>query len=160
MARNVTPAIRWKVFARDDFTCRYCGRSPPDVVLNCDHVEAVAHGGSDNLANLVTACIECNAGKGAKKIEAKPDDADKREIADQTIKSSPQVLKTVLEVLEAEGERLAREGVRIEAVALCMALVGIRVACMLCDVAPLPKRISKKRFLAICASQFDELNDQ
>ena len=159
MARSsIKPNVRWKVLARDDFTCRYCGRSPPDVVLNCDHVLAVANGGTDDEKNLVTACDECNAGKGVKKLTPQPADTEKREIADQTIKNAPQVMETVFNVLSAEGERLTENGVRIEAVAMCMALVGIRVSCLLFDVAPLPKRVGKKRFLAICASQFDEIN--
>jgi hypothetical protein len=54
---------RWIVLERDNFTCRYCGRSAPDVVLQVDHVTARAMGGKDNPENLVTACFDCNQGK-------------------------------------------------------------------------------------------------
>lgn len=54
---------RWVVLERDNFTCRYCGRSAPDVVLEVDHVESLALGGADVIENLVTACFDCNRGK-------------------------------------------------------------------------------------------------
>lgn len=56
---------RFEVFKRDDFTCRYCFRRTPAVVLEIDHVVPVADGGSNDPMNLVTACWECNAGKSA-----------------------------------------------------------------------------------------------
>lgn len=60
----VTPKVRFEVFKRDNFTCRYCGRKTPEVVLEVDHVVPVAEGGTDDMDNLVTACWECNRGKG------------------------------------------------------------------------------------------------
>ncbi len=54
----------WRVLKRDQFTCRYCGRKPPDVKLQVDHVRALANGGKTVLENLVTACTSCNIGKG------------------------------------------------------------------------------------------------
>lgn len=56
---------RFEVFKRDNFTCRYCCRTTPDVVLEIDHVVPVVDGGSDDPMNLVTACWECNAGKSS-----------------------------------------------------------------------------------------------
>lgn len=57
--------LRWQIFSRDDFTCQYCGRKAPDVVLEVDHKNPVANGGDWELTNLVTACSACNRGKGA-----------------------------------------------------------------------------------------------
>lgn len=54
---------RWQVLERDNFTCRYCGRSVPDVVLEVDHVVSRFDGGSDLEDNLVTSCFDCNQGK-------------------------------------------------------------------------------------------------
>lgn len=54
---------RFEVFKRDNFTCRYCGRTTPEVVLEIDHVVPVAEGGSNDPINLVTACWDCNSGK-------------------------------------------------------------------------------------------------
>lgn len=59
---------RFEVFKRDKFTCQYCGRSAPDVVLQVDHIEPVADGGTNDILNLVTACAECNSGKGARRL--------------------------------------------------------------------------------------------
>lgn len=57
--------LRFDVFKRDKFTCQYCGRKAPDVVLNCDHIAPVARGGETDVLNLITSCRECNGGKGA-----------------------------------------------------------------------------------------------
>lgn len=56
---------RFRVLHRDKFTCQYCGRSAPDVVLQVDHVHPVSKGGGNHISNLTTACQECNEGKSA-----------------------------------------------------------------------------------------------
>ena len=62
--RKLSKKIRFEVFKRDNFTCQYCGRKAPDVVLEVDHVNPVAKGGTNNIMNLITSCVECNRGKG------------------------------------------------------------------------------------------------
>lgn len=57
------------MFKRDHFTCVYCGRSAPEVVLHVDHVLPVSEGGTNDVGNLVTACADCNLGKGASIID-------------------------------------------------------------------------------------------
>lgn len=65
--REIIPqSIRFEVFRRDDFTCRYCGSVSPDATLHVDHVHPVAAGGTDSIDNFVTACSDCNFGKSAK----------------------------------------------------------------------------------------------
>lgn len=61
---QIPQSVRFSVFRRDNFTCVYCGRSSPEVVLHADHAKSVAEGGLDIEANLVTACSDCNFGKG------------------------------------------------------------------------------------------------
>lgn len=57
---------RFEVFQRDNHTCRYCGKKSLDgVQLEVDHIIPVASGGTDELSNLITACFDCNRGKGA-----------------------------------------------------------------------------------------------
>lgn len=64
MARkSISKRRRFEIFKRDRFTCQYCGRRPPVVVLQLDHVIPVCQGGDNSTANLVAACEECNAGK-------------------------------------------------------------------------------------------------
>lgn len=66
MARKSTgKRLRFEIFKRDGFRCRYCGADPVKTVLQIDHVIAVANGGTNEPDNLVTACRECNAGKSA-----------------------------------------------------------------------------------------------
>jgi len=57
--------LRFEVFKRDSFTCQYCGRSAPEVLLEADHIKPVAKGGKDTILNLITACKDCNGGKSA-----------------------------------------------------------------------------------------------
>lgn len=57
--------LRFEIFKRDDFTCRYCGRRSPEVVLEVDHIIPVADGGIDDPINLATSCWECNSGKSS-----------------------------------------------------------------------------------------------
>lgn len=63
---TITKRIRFEVFKRDKFQCQYCGKSAPDVVLNVDHIDPVANGGSNELVNLITSCFDCNQGKKAR----------------------------------------------------------------------------------------------
>lgn len=65
--------VRFEVFKRDGFTCQYCGAHPPEVVLEVDHIDPVAAGGSDDEGNLVTACFNCNRGKAARLLSVAPE---------------------------------------------------------------------------------------
>jgi len=46
------------------FACTYCGRTPPAVTLEVDHIHPSSKGGTDEHENLITACFDCNRGKG------------------------------------------------------------------------------------------------
>ena len=56
--------LRFQILQRDDFTCQYCGRKAPKVILEIDHIYPKSKGGKDNIKNYKTACRECNLGKG------------------------------------------------------------------------------------------------
>ena len=60
---SISKKIRFEVFKRDGFVCAYCGKSPPTVTLEVDHIEPRSKGGKDDLNNLITACFDCNRGK-------------------------------------------------------------------------------------------------
>ncbi len=64
---SVWASLRRMVFARDDYTCQYCGDRGNR--LECDHVVPVSRGGPNHLDNLVAACRQCNRSKGAKLVE-------------------------------------------------------------------------------------------
>jgi 5-methylcytosine-specific restriction endonuclease McrA len=59
--------LRTTVFARDDYTCAYCGERGGR--LECDHIVPVAKGGSNDIENLTTACRPCNRAKRDKTVE-------------------------------------------------------------------------------------------
>lgn len=61
--RSISKRIRFEVFKRDKFTCQYCGKKAPDVILEVDHINPKSKGGSDKILNLTTSCYECNRGK-------------------------------------------------------------------------------------------------
>ena len=69
MARKtISKKTRFEVFKRDSFTCQYCGRKAPDVVLEVDHINPVSKGGENAILNYVTSCFDCNRGKGNKTL--------------------------------------------------------------------------------------------
>lgn len=78
---------RRQVFARDNYTCAYCGWRPTnpgtnrewveqqDGTLKCNwlsvhHLVPVAQGGNNLLENLVTACWRCHRRFGGRKAPA------------------------------------------------------------------------------------------
>jgi hypothetical protein len=63
--QGLSKKVRFEVFKRDKFTCQYCGVTAEKMVLHVDHIIPVADGGKNEILNLVTACRDCNLGKGA-----------------------------------------------------------------------------------------------
>ena len=53
--------IRWAVWQRDGFRCKYCGSQS---YLTIDHVIPESKGGETIESNLQTLCRSCNARKG------------------------------------------------------------------------------------------------
>lgn len=94
---------RFDIFKRDQFTCQYCGAHPPDVILELDHIEAVANGGSNDDHNLVTSCFNCNRGKAAKSLNVVPQSLpDKaKEITEKEAQ-----LAGYREVIQAQQDRI------------------------------------------------------
>lgn len=69
----VTPKIRFEVLKRDNFTCQYCGAHGEGVVLEVDHIIPISKGGTSDMGNLITACFDCNRGKGSDLVTDKQD---------------------------------------------------------------------------------------
>jgi len=72
---GISASLRFAVLKRDKFRCTYCGRSASDAgcTLELDHVQPVSRGGLTKMANLVTACRDCNLGKNSTVLD--PEDA-------------------------------------------------------------------------------------
>lgn len=68
----ISKRTRFEVFKRDGFKCMYCGAHPPAVLLECDHIEPVSLGGTNDESNLVTACQGCNRGKSNIRLSEAP----------------------------------------------------------------------------------------
>lgn len=85
--KAVSKKLRFEVFKRDSFSCQYCGRMAPDVVLEVDHINPVSNGGDSDIMNLVTACKDCNRGKGKRiltnKDEIKAQQAQLKELSEK-----------------------------------------------------------------------------
>jgi len=58
------------LFARDDYTCQYCGRHRSELrgrqFLTRDHVRPISRGGLNTWDNVVTSCSPCNNVKGGR----------------------------------------------------------------------------------------------
>ncbi len=56
------------LFARDRYRCQFCGRRDLELgyreCLTRDHLVPLSRGGSNDWANVVTACSACNTRKG------------------------------------------------------------------------------------------------
>lgn len=62
--KNRRLKLRFEIFERDNFSCRYCGRKPPEVILEIDHKFPKSKGGKNEKQNYLTSCKDCNIGKG------------------------------------------------------------------------------------------------
>jgi 5-methylcytosine-specific restriction endonuclease McrA len=58
-SRKIT---RRAIFARDDWTCQYCGTARGSLTI--DHVIPRSKGGTSRWENIVTCCGPCNRRKG------------------------------------------------------------------------------------------------
>jgi 5-methylcytosine-specific restriction endonuclease McrA len=65
------PFTRENIYARDEFTCQYCGKQFHSNELSLDHVYPKSRGGEDSWENLVTCCRKCNQ----KKADRTPEEA-------------------------------------------------------------------------------------
>ncbi len=61
---------RFKIFARDNFQCIYCGKSSIEdkQELHLEHIYPRSKGGNNNVNNLVTSCKVCNLEKSAREL--------------------------------------------------------------------------------------------
>jgi 5-methylcytosine-specific restriction endonuclease McrA len=66
----IPPEVRKYVFQRNNYQCQSCGKNQKQVKLTIDHIIPLAKGGTNDLSNLQTLCLECN--------QRKKDNLDKR----------------------------------------------------------------------------------
>ena len=99
MAREaLSKKTRFDVFKRDAFCCQYCGATPPDAVLEVDHIQPVSKGGTNSIDNLLTACFSCNRGKSDRLLDVAP----------ESLQSKAEILQEKREQLKAYERLLKR----------------------------------------------------
>ena len=107
--------LRFEVFKRDDFTCRYCGKRSPQVVLELDHIIPKSRSGTDDVMNLLTSCFECNRGKSNVPLSQVITGEDPHDKAIELLERERQleeynhVLGAVEKRIDSELEIVARE---------------------------------------------------
>lgn len=108
--KQISKKVRFEIFKRDGFSCQYCGSTPPKVVLHVDHIIPVARGGCNDDDNLVTSCLGCNLGKGARSLAEIPVPLATRaaEVAEREAQ-----LRGYSEVMEKRRERLENDSWRV-----------------------------------------------
>lgn len=94
--KTISKKIRFEVFKRDKFTCQYCGRQAPDVILEVDHIKPIADNGTNDIMNLITACFDCNRGKG-KRTLTQQDELKKQQKMLQELSERKEQLEMLVE---------------------------------------------------------------
>ena len=61
--------LRFEILNKFNFTCQYCGRKAPEVILEVDHIIPKSKNGLNDIDNYTVACKECNIGKGDSILE-------------------------------------------------------------------------------------------
>lgn len=106
--KGISKRVRFAVFARDGFACRYCGSTSEQVQLVVDHIHPVAKGGTDEPENLVTSCFQCNAGKSDKTISQAAINETHRLSLAQEMQEQMEALRVAKEAAE-NRERMRQE---------------------------------------------------
>lgn len=109
--KSLTKKVRFGVFKRDGFVCQYCGDSPPNCVLEVDHITPVAAGGDDGTDNLITSCFSCNRGKGAEKLSTTPEAVAEKA---RVLKEKAEQLKAFERALSSKKAAITKKVNKIE----------------------------------------------
>ena len=106
MRKAIGKKLRFEVFKRDEFSCVYCGATPPSVVLQIDHIHPVAEGGTNAIDNLITSCQPCNIGKGANLLTNIPQTLKDKS---KDIAEKEEQLRGYYQVVQKQQDRIESE---------------------------------------------------
>lgn len=104
--KPISKKKRFDIFKRDGFSCAYCGRVPPQVVLEVDHVVPVIYGGENDEDNLVTSCFDCNRGKRGESLSVVPESLKEKAASIQEAEAQ---LKAYYQIIQKKKDRLENE---------------------------------------------------
>lgn len=102
----ISKKLRFEIFKRDGFACAYCGRTPPEVLLEIDHIKPRSKKGKDDINNLITACFDCNRGKRNIPLDKAPNQIS---INLETLKEKEEQLAEYQKIINKIERRLIRE---------------------------------------------------
>ncbi len=108
---SISKKVRFEVFKRDGFTCGYCGKTPPGITLEIDHIQPKSDGGNDDINNLLSACFDCNRGKRNYKLSNAP---NQLAVNLEILKEKEEQLKEYNKVIQKIEKRAQREILKIE----------------------------------------------
>ncbi len=101
LRRQVTNTF---LFARDDYSCQYCGRHRSDLkgrqFLTRDHILPISRGGQNDWKNVVTACSPCNN----RKANRLPEEAGLRLLTDPAEPNSVHLVWAVRRVTPIQAK--------------------------------------------------------
>lgn len=101
---SISKSLRFEVFVRDAFTCRYCGRKSDEVKLVLDHVIPFSKGGTSDRENLATSCEDCNSGKSAKNATPPPEGDNARMARLQLLREQEESARAVVNCVKAQNK--------------------------------------------------------
>lgn len=101
--KPISQKRRFDIFKRDMFTCTYCGRHPPAVLLEVDHIVPVSKGGNNGSDNLTTSCFDCNRGKGANELSVIPESLNDKALR---IKTAEKQLRAYRKEIQKQADRI------------------------------------------------------
>lgn len=61
--------MRYSIYARDNFTCVYCGTHCSEAKISLDHLIPESIEKCDHETNLVTCCCKCNSSRADRSVE-------------------------------------------------------------------------------------------
>lgn len=165
MRKPMSKKLRFEVFKRDLFICQYCGAHPPVAILEVDHIDPVANGGTDRIDNLITSCVECNRGKGARLLTVTPkslgDHAKEVKEREAQIDGYRKIIQASLDRIDEDAREVGRtlcpesinEGISrdwFKSIKMFNSKLPLHVVIEAAEIARDEKGPGKNRFLYFC----------
>ena len=103
----IRPDLRLAIYLRDRFTCLYCLRDlhdahPTDITL--DHLIPDSKGGSNDPANLITACRSCNCARQDKPLARFAGPETRKHIARNRARSIAKYRRLAKSIIAGESD--------------------------------------------------------